>query len=68
MVKGCVVGTRKRPIVLRKSIFPQTTNAALEKMEIKFIDTSSKIGHGKFQTLEEKDKFLGPLASKNRAK
>lgn len=68
MVKGCVVGVKKRPIVLRKSIFPQTTNAALEKMEIKFIDTSSKIGHGKFQTVEEKDKFLGPLASKNRAK
>lgn len=68
MLKGCVVGTRKRPIVLRKSIFPQTTNAALEKMEIKFIDTSSKIGHGKFQTVEEKDKFLGPLASKQKAK
>jgi len=62
------MGTRKRPVVLRKSIFPQTTNAALEKMEIKFIDTSSKMGHGKFQTVEEKDKFLGPLASKQKAK
>lgn len=68
MVKGCVVGTRKRPIVLRKPIFPQTTNAALEKIEVKFIDTSSKIGHGKYQTVEEKDKFLGPLASKQKAK
>lgn len=67
MVKGGIVGTRKRPIVIRKPIFPQTTNAALEKIEVKFIDTSSKIGHGKFQTFEEKDKFLGPLASKQRA-
>lgn len=67
MVKGGIVGTRKRPIIIRKPIFPQTTNAALEKIEVKFIDTSSKIGHGKFQTFEEKDKFLGPLASKQRA-
>jgi large subunit ribosomal protein L3e len=64
MVKGGIVGTRKRPIILRKSNFPQTKNAALEKIEVKFIDTSSKIGHGKFQTLEDKYKFLGPLASK----
>lgn len=68
MVKGCVVGTRKRPITLRKSCFPQTRNAAIEKIEVKFIDTSSKMGHGKFQTLEEKDRFLGPLASKEKAK
>jgi large subunit ribosomal protein L3e len=69
MVKGGIVGTRKRPIILRKSNFPQTKNCATEKIEVKFIDTSSKIGHGKFQTLEEKDKFLGPLASKqNKAK
>jgi len=69
MVKGGIVGTRKRPIILRKSNFPQTKNFATEKIEVKFIDTSSKIGHGKFQTLEEKDKFLGPLAHKqNKAK
>ena len=69
MVKGGIVGTRKRPIIIRKSNFPQTTNAATEKIEVKFIDTSSKHGHGKFQTLEEKDKFMGPLASKqNKAK
>lgn len=68
MLKGGIVGTRKRPLILRKSLFPQTTNKALEKIEVKFIDTSSKIGHGKFQTLDEKDKFLGPLASKQKAK
>jgi len=37
-----------------------------EQLEVKFIDTSSKFGHGRFQTLEEKDKFLGPLASKQK--
>ena len=64
MVKGGIVGTRKRPIILRKSNFVQSKNAATEEIEVKFIDTSSKIGHGKFQTLEEKDKFFGPLTSK----
>ena len=32
MVKGGIMGTRKRPIILRKSHFPQTTNAATEKI------------------------------------
>ena len=33
--------------------------SALEKVTLKFIDTSSKFGHGRFQTLDEKNKFLG---------
>jgi large subunit ribosomal protein L3e len=48
MIKGCVYGTRKRPLVIRKSLLAQTKNAAVEQIELKFIDTSSKIGHGKF--------------------
>jgi len=60
------MGTKKRAIVLRKSIFPTTRNWMTEKVEVKFIDTSSKLGHGRFQTFEEKDKFLGPLASKQK--
>jgi len=67
MVKGQIVGTKKRAITLRKSVIPQIKNIALEKIDVKFIDTSSKMGHGKFQTFEEKDKFLGPLASKQKA-
>jgi len=31
----------------------------MEKIALKFIDTSSKFGHGRFQTIEEKRKFLG---------
>ena len=67
MIKGCILGTRKRPITLRKSLLTLTHTAATESIEVKFIDTSSKIGHGKYQTIEEKDKFLGPLASKQKA-
>jgi large subunit ribosomal protein L3e len=60
MVKGSIVGPRKRVITLRKSVFPQTSRDALEQVSLKFIDTSSKFGHGRFQTVEEKNKFLGP--------
>jgi len=59
MLKGCIVGPKKRPITLRKSLLPQTNRTALEQITLKFIDTSSKLGHGRFQTAEEKAKFFG---------
>jgi len=59
MIKGCVVGPKKRVITLRKSLIAQTSRVALEKINLKFIDTSSKYGHGRFQTAEEKKKFFG---------
>merc|ERR1712113_78917 len=62
MVKGTVMGTRKRVITLRKSLVPQVSRKALEKIQLKFIDTSSKFGHGRFQTSEEKAKFFGTAA------
>ena len=61
MLKGCVVGPKKRVITLRKSLLPQTSRDALENIDLKFIDTSSKFGHGRFQTTEEKRKFFGVL-------
>merc|ERR1712002_1344997 len=61
MVKGCVVGTKKRVLTLRKSLLVQTSRRALEKIDLKFIDTTSKFGHGRFQTVEEKKAFMGPL-------
>jgi large subunit ribosomal protein L3e len=64
LIKGQVMGTKKRGLILRKSIFPCTRNWMTEKIDMKFIDTASKMGHGRFQTFEEKDKFMGPLASK----
>jgi len=61
IVKGGCPGVKKRPITLRKSLIAQTKRSALEKITLKFIDTSSKWGHGRFQTKEEKDKVMGPL-------
>ena len=64
MIRGCCVGTKKRVVVLRKSIFPATSREALEKINLKFIDTSSKMGHGRFQTAEEKNKFYSRVEKK----
>jgi len=64
MVKGGVVGTKKRPLTLRKSLVSQTSRTSLENITLKFIDTSSKFGHGRFQTAEEKAKFLGVMKTK----
>uniref|UniRef100_A0A5F9CSJ4 60S ribosomal protein L3 n=1 Tax=Oryctolagus cuniculus TaxID=9986 RepID=A0A5F9CSJ4_RABIT len=58
MLKGCVVGTKKRVLTLRKSLLVQTKRRALEKIDLKFIDTTSKFGHGRFQTVEEKKAFM----------
>jgi len=59
MVKGSVAGPRKRVITLRKSLVTHTKRSALEVVNLKFIDTSSKFGHGRFQTSAEKEKFYG---------
>jgi large subunit ribosomal protein L3e len=59
MLKGCVVGVKKRVITLRKTLLPQTNQNAKEIINLKFIDTSSKFGHGRFQTADEKNKFMG---------
>merc|ERR1712190_119125 len=68
MVKGTVMGCRKRLITLRKSLLPQVSRKATEKVELKFIDTASKFGHGRFQTAEEKAKFYGGAAQKKARK
>ena len=62
MVKGCVVGPKKRVLTLRRSLWKQTSRFAQEHVKLKFIDTSSKFGHGRFQTAEEKLKTFGRAA------
>ena len=57
MIKGCCVGTKKRPLVLRKTLHARTSRQQNEAVNLKFIDTSSKMGHGRFQTAAEKDKY-----------
>mmetsp|Transcript_49681 Transcript_49681/g.99728 ORF Transcript_49681/g.99728 Transcript_49681/m.99728 type:complete len:211 (+) Transcript_49681:1-633(+) len=61
MIKGCCVGTKKRVVTLRKTLLAQTSRTALEEIKLKFIDTSSKFGHGRFQTADEKSKFMGVM-------
>merc|ERR1712194_990783 len=64
MLKGTVMGPKKRIITLRKSLLPQMSRRATEKIELKFIDTASKFGHGRFQSSEEKAKFYGGAVTK----
>merc|ERR1712217_495382 len=68
MVRGTLMGPRKRMITVRKSLLPQVSRRALEKIDLKFIDTSSKFGHGRFQTSEEKAKFFGGAVTKKHKK
>jgi large subunit ribosomal protein L3e len=64
MIRGCCVGPKKRIVILRKPCFETTRRKFLEDIKLSFIDTSSKLGHGRFQTADEKDKFFGIRATK----
>merc|ERR1719376_1576151 len=66
MLKGSCIGIRKRVLNIRKSLLPQTKRTATEQIGLTLIDTTSKFGHGRFQTHEEKKNFLGVL-KKDRA-
>merc|ERR1719245_2222487 len=59
-----IKGSKRRVITLRQSLLPQVSRRAQEHIDLKFIDTSSKFGHGRFQTEEEKLKFFGGLPAK----
>lgn len=59
MLKGAVVGVKKRCLTLRKSLLNlENSRIANEEIVLKFIDTSSKLGHGRFQTKKEKDSYF----------
>jgi len=69
MIKGGCAGPAKRVVTLRKSLLKShKSRGAREVINLKFIDTSSKIGHGRFQTPEDKLKFMGPLKKQRLAK
>ena len=61
LLKGSVPGVKKRVMTLRKTMFTQTSRRAIEKVDLKWIDTSSKFGHGAYQTPAEKHQYLGTL-------
>ena len=55
------LGSRNYKIICIQSLLVHTKKRALEKISLKFIDTSSKFGHGRFQTHQDKVSFMGPL-------
>jgi len=59
MIKGCCIGVKKRTLLLRQTLNTRTGTKYTESINLKFIDTSSKMGHGRFQTAEEKARFFG---------
>jgi large subunit ribosomal protein L3e len=59
MIKGGTVGTKKRTLMLRRALFAPTLTGEAAQVNLKFIDTSSKMGHGRFQTATEKTKYYG---------
>lgn len=61
MIKGCCPGLPKRPITLRRTLISPIGSMAKEEIELKWIDTSSKMGHGRFQTKKERLNYTGPL-------
>jgi hypothetical protein len=54
------------PFVLQ-SLLVHANRKALENINLKFIDTSSKFGHGRFKTAADKAAFMGQL-KKDRVK
>ncbi|KAF2739144.1 60S ribosomal protein-like protein L3 [Polyplosphaeria fusca] len=61
LIKGAIPGVKKRVMTIRKSMFIHTSRRALEKVDLKWIDTSSKFGHGAYQTFAEKKQGMGTL-------
>ncbi|KAL0237140.1 hypothetical protein PCE1_000552 [Barthelona sp. PCE] len=59
MIRGSVVGPKKRAVTLRKTLVKPKRSVLTEELNIKFIDTSSKMGHGQFQVSAEKKSFFG---------
>ena len=59
LIKGSCPGVKKRVLTLRKSLMTHTSRKDLETIQLKWISTASQFGHGRFNTKEEKDAFLG---------
>lgn len=57
---NCLSCTQEFLLVLQ-TLRIQTSRDAAEVIDLKFIDTSSKFGHGRFQHPAEKRAFMGLL-------
>merc|ERR1712216_102313 len=58
ILKGCLVGSKKCVLKLRKGLSSKNKTSSSQITILKFIDTSSKWGHGRFQTSQEKKNFF----------
>lgn len=58
VLRAARCGANADPPLAPQSLLVQTNRRALEKIDLKFIDTTSKFGHGRFQTVEEKKAFM----------
>ncbi|KAI3883675.1 hypothetical protein MKX03_016357, partial [Papaver bracteatum] len=56
----------KMVVTLRQSLFKHTSRLALKEINLKFINTSSKFGHGRFQTTKRRRSTLGASRLKFR--
>jgi len=61
MLKGSCLGPKRRMVTLRRPLLTLTRKCFTEKVTLKFIDTSTKQGHGRFQTSADKLALMGPL-------
>ena len=66
IVKGSTPGVKKRVMTLRKAVIPDVSRRGQEEITLKFIDTASKFGHGRFQSKGEKRAFMGKLKRNTR--
>ena len=58
---GSCGGPKRRLLTLRKSMLSHVgSRSAMEKVNLKLIDTTSKKGTGRFQTTAEKKAYYGP--------
>ncbi|KAF8414219.1 hypothetical protein HHK36_002219 [Tetracentron sinense] len=61
LIKGCCVEPKEGRYIPPVPAQVRTSHVALLEIKLKFMDTSSKFGHGHFQTTQEKLKFFGRL-------
>ncbi|ABA27245.1 ribosomal protein L3 (nucleomorph) [Bigelowiella natans] len=54
IIKGSMTGSSKRPILLRKNIKNKISSVITEKIILKYVDTSSKRGHGRYESSADK--------------
>ncbi|EET02309.1 LSU ribosomal protein L3P [Giardia duodenalis] len=54
MIKGTCPGPKRRPVVMRSSLLPHRN---YPPVQLQWISTASKFGHGIFETVEERRQF-----------